>query len=277
MVVENFRKEHPEIAGKFDEAAELLGDIGYGQSMLGSNAMPNPWGDNPQIRAVNERLNSANPTKRQIWSDTNAQMRRTEAWEESHQYNIADPYEAEAFVRAYDAFIQNHASSPGMPGQSVQRDFWRQQWLGKTDDEIYEWLSTEGRPVLDSLPDEWRSPEARMELIRRTRYEANSLVPDLPEFAGVRERLARGELITWNRDIKPIVDSLAARSKEILNEVAYTGDIRNIPTGTVVDQAVYYAVINRLDDAVYLEGSSAVSNAAKDVLQLKFIELIQSN
>ena len=275
MVVENFRKEHPEIAGKFDEAAELLGDIGYGQSMLGSNAMPNPWGDNPQIRAVNERLNSANPTKRQIWSDTNAQMRRTEAWEESHQYNIADPYEAEAFVRAYDAFIQNHASSPGMPGQSVQRDFWRQQWLGKTDDEIYEWLSTEGRPVLDSLPDEWRSPEARMELIRRTRYEANSLVPDLPEFAGVRERLARGELITWNRDIKPIVDSLAARSKEILNEVAYTGDIRNIPTGTVVDQAVYYAVINRLDDAVYLEGSSAVSNAAKDVLQLKFIELIR--
>ena len=74
-----------EIAGKFDEAAELLGDIGYGQAMLGSNAMPNPWGDNPQIRAVNERLNSANPTKRQIWSDTNAQMRRTEAWEESHQ------------------------------------------------------------------------------------------------------------------------------------------------------------------------------------------------
>jgi len=275
MVVENFRKEYPEIAGKFDEAAELLGDIGYNQSMLGSNAIPNPWGDNPQLRAVTERINSANPTKRQIWSDTNAQMRRTEAWEESHQYNITDPYEAEAFTRAYDAFIQNHVSSPGMPGQSVQRDFWRQQWLGKTDQEIFDWLGTEGRPVLDSLPDEWRSPDARMELIRRTRYEANSLVPDLPEFASVRGRLAKGELITWDRDIKPILDSLDARSKEILQEVAYTGDIRSIPTGTVADQAVYYAVINRLDESVYLEGSRQVSDAAKDVLQLEFIELLR--
>jgi hypothetical protein len=275
MVVENFRKEQPEIAGKFDEAAELLGDIGYGQSMLGSNAMPNPWGDNPQVRAVNERLNSANPTKRQIWSDTNAEMRRTEAWEESYQYDITSRYEANGFVRAYDAFIQNHASSPGMPGQSVQRDFWRQQWLGKTNDEIYEWLGTEGRPVLDSLPDEWRNPEARMELIRRTRYEANSLVPDLPEFSAVRERLAKGELVTWDRDIQPVLDSLGREAKAILDEVIETGDIRKIPTGRVADQAVYFAVTSRLDGSVYLDGSSAVSNAAKDVRELEFIELIR--
>ena len=99
-------------------------------------AMPNPWGDNPQLRAVTERINSSNPTKRQVWSDTNAQMRRTEAWEESHQYDITNRYEKDGFTRAYDAFIQNHASSPGLVGESVQRDFWRQQWLNKTDEEI---------------------------------------------------------------------------------------------------------------------------------------------
>ena len=275
MVVENFRKEFPEIAGKFDEAAELLGDLGYGQSMLGSNAMPNPYGDNPQLRAVTERINSANPTKRQIWSDTNAEMRRNEAFNETHQYDITNSYEGDAFVRAYDAFIQNHASSPGMAGLSVQRDFWRQQWLGKTDDEIYEWLSTEGRPVLDSLPDEWRSPEARMELIRRTRYEANSLVPDLPEFAGVRERLAKGELIAWDRDIKPIVTSLRARARLLLDETAITGDINTIPTGSVTDQAIHYAVMSRLDGSVNLHGSKQVSNAAKDALGVDFIEILR--
>ncbi len=275
MVVENFRKEMPEVAGKFDEAAELLGDLGYGQSMLGSNAMPNPWGDNPQLRAVTERINSSNPTKRQIWSDTNAQMRRTEAWEESHQYDITNRYEKDGFTRAYDAFIQNHASSPGLVGESVQRDFWRQQWLNKTDEEIYEWLSTEGRPVLDSLPEEWRSPEAREELIRRTRYEANSLVPDLPEFKAVREQLANGELIQWDRDMQPILDSLNLRATTILNEVVETGDIRNIPRGTVVDQAVYYQVINRLDESVYLNGSRQVSSAAKDALEVPFIEMIR--
>ena len=267
MVVENFRKELPEAAGKLDEAAELLGDLGYNQSMLGSNAIPNPWGDNPQLRAVIERINSANPTKRQIWSDTNAEMRRNEAFNETHQYDISNSYEGDAFVRAYDAFVQNHVSSPGMAGVSLERDFWRQQWLGKTDEEIYEWLSTEGRPVLDSLPDEWRSPEARMELIRRTRYEANSLVPDLPEFAGVRERLAKGELISWDRDIQPIVNVLQERAKLYLDETAITGDINTIPTGSVFDDAMHYAVTSRLDGSVNLHGSKPVSNAAKDVLQ----------
>ena len=275
MVVENFRKENPELAGRFDEAAELLADIGYGQSMLGSNAIPNPWGDTPQLRAVMERLNSANPTRRQIWSDTNAQARRAEKWEESRQYDIEIEYETGSFPRAWDNFMQSHVSSPGPAGQSVRRDFWRQQWLGKTDEEIYEWLSTDGRSVLDDLPEEWRDADARMELISRTRYEANSLVPDIPEFAKVREQLAAGGDVKWDRDIRPIVEKMETQSNALLDDAAVSGNISDITTNDTAGIATYLTVLRKVDESANLEASRAVSDAAKSVKEMSMIARIR--
>ena len=276
MVVENFRKESPELAGRFDEAAELLGDIGYGQSMLGSNAIPNAWGDNPQIRAITERSNSANPTRRTIWSDTNAAVRRNEQWDQTHQYNIELAYEAEAFVRAWDEFMGHHASSPGPAGQVPERDFWRQQWLGRTDDEVFEWLSTDGRRVLGKLPEEFRTPEGRMELIRRTRYEANSLVPNIPEFAVVRQQLARGNDVRWARDMQPVVDRMAAESDEMLAAAIKSGDMADISSATTAGQVTALAVLEHVDEAAHLHGSRAVSKAATRVQEISMIGRIRN-
>lgn len=276
MVVENFRKDQPEIAGRFDEAAELLSDIGYGQSTLGSNAIPNPWGDTPQLRGITERLNSANPTRRAIWGDTNAQTRRSERWDETHQYNIENEYEAVSFVRAWDDFMARHATSPGPAGQVPARDFWRQQWLGRSDDEVFEWLSTEGREVLNQLPEEFRSPGGRMELIRRTRYEANSLIPQIPEFAAVRKQLAEGQDVTWARDIQPVVDRMAVESNEMLAAAVRSGDMADIPAATTAGHVTALAVLEKVDGAASLNGSRIVSEAAKGVQEMSMIGRIRN-
>ena len=270
VVVDQFRATQPELAGRFDQAAEILSDVGYDQSQLGNAVIQNAWGDTPQLQEVWKRVNSSNASARHLWNEENAVLRKSERYQGARQYDYTTPNEQSNFINAYDDYMNRHASSQGVPGVDAHRDFWRQFWLNKSDKEIYEWMQTEGRQVIDDMPEEFQTPEGMQNLIDNVRYEANSLVPNRPEFAGVRNQLAKGERITWLGDVQPVLDEIRKIQDEVLAEILTSGaDMRVVdgyvaPFGSAGIWAAFDAVkqqnniTNSVKAAQYLETLSTV-------------------
>ena len=270
VVVDQFRATQPELAGRFDQAAEILSDVGYDQSQLGNAVIQNAWGDTPQLQEVWKRVNSSNASARHLWNEENAVLRKSERYQGARQYDYTTPNEQSNFINAYDDYMNRHASSQGVPGVDAHRDFWRQFWLNKSDKEIYEWMQTEGRQVIDDMPEEFQTPEGMQNLIDNVRYEANSLVPNRPEFAGVRNQLAKGERITWLGDVQPVLDEIRKVQDEVLAEILTSGaDMRVVdgyvaPFGSAGIWAAFDAVkqqnniTNSVKAAQYLETLSTV-------------------
>lgn len=226
-VVDNFQTQQPELAGRFDQAAEILSDVGYDQTQLGNLVIDNAWGDTPQLQEVWKRVNSSNASARHLWNEENAVLRKSERYQGAEQYDYTTPNQQSNFVNAYDDYMNRHASSQGIPGVDAHRDFWRQFWLNKSDDEIYTWMQTEGRSVIDDMPEDFQTPEGMQTLIDNVRYEANSLVPNRPEFAAVRNQLAKGERITWAGDIEPVLQNIDQVQNELIQSVLVAGaDLR---------------------------------------------------
>ena len=230
QIVDDFIAEYPEIAGRFERAGDLLAESGYPHVQVGNVVFDPAYGDIPAVQAVWEKANSANATNRTLWATEVDNQRKSQLYQGAHQYDIlTDAGSApigsqprQSFVNAWDDYMDRHAGSLGPSGVAANRDFYRQYWLGKTDDEIVQWLqSGEGRKI--DLPDEWRNPETIYEMVGRTRWEAGSLVPDLPIFKSVRERLAQGDTITWERDIQPLLDEAQREIVSAYETVVRTG------------------------------------------------------
>ena len=238
-VVAQFKSETPETAGRFEQAAKILGDAGYGTAHVGDINLGNPWGDTPQVQKINERVNSANATKRHIWQDQNAVQRESERYAGSYQYDYNVPQETAGFKLAWNDFMARHAGPSGVAGVSANRDFWRQFWLGKSSEEVIEWLRTDGKKVLDDLPEEYRTLEGIEDLERKTRWESESLIPNTAEFAKVRLKLAQGNEVKWDVDIQPIIDSVQKSQDILLNTIIrldpVNADISNFSTLYVED------------------------------------------
>ena len=207
-VVDAFRADQPELAGRFDEAAEILGDAGYGQTQFGNVSIDNAWGDIPQLQEVWERLNSANATARSVWAEENAAIRRSQRSHGTQQYDYEVIYEQEAFTASWNEYMDHHMQPQGPVSGIPHRDFMRNFWEGKSDGEIFGWLQREGRDVLERLPEQWQTPDGIRQLIESLRYETDTLVPNLPEFVEVRAKLARGESVRWDADMVPILERI---------------------------------------------------------------------
>tara|TARA_R110002167_G_scaffold67477_4_gene190758 strand:+ start:1982 stop:10228 length:8247 start_codon:yes stop_codon:yes gene_type:complete len=218
-VVATFKSKNPETAGRFEQAATLLEESGYVSQHVGDTNLGNPWGDTPQVIAINERAVSANATKRQVWSDETTAQRESERYAGSYQYDILIPQESASFARAWNDFMDRHAGPSGPAGISPNRDFWRQFWLGKTNEQVIDWLRNEGQSVLNNLPEQYRSVEGIEALVVKTRFETQSLIPDLPEFARARLKLAQGIQVKWDVDIKPVLDLINKKQELFLKEV----------------------------------------------------------
>ena len=217
-VVDAFRADQPELAGRFDEAAEILGDAGYGQTQFGNVSIDNAWGDIPQLQEVWERLNSANATARSVWAEETAAIRRSQRSHATQQYDVEVIYEQEAFAASWNEYIAHHAQPQGPASGIPHRDFMRPFWEGKSDAEIFGWLQREGADVLERLPEQWQTPEGMRQLIESVRYETDTLVPNLPEFREVRNKLARGESVRWDADMAPVLERIKEAQDQVLDD-----------------------------------------------------------
>ena len=273
-VVDQFKATQPELAGRFDQAAEILGDAGYNQTQIGNAVIDSAWGDTPQLQQVWERVNSSNAAARHLWNEENAVLRKTERYQGAEQYDYTTPGQQTSFENAYNDYLARHATSQGVARIDPHRDFWRQFWLGKTDQEIFEWMQTEGRAVIDDMPETFHTAEGMQQLIDNVRYESNSLVPNTPEFQGVRAQLARGEVITWAGDIEPVLRKIQEAQDPILREIINTrADLRLVSDFRYPQN--HAGVFDALDEVMQLHNITDIGQAAEYLLSTTVVERIR--
>ena len=273
-VVDQFRATQPELAGRFDQAAEILGDAGYNQTQIGNAVVDSAWGDTPQLQQVWERVNSSNAAARHLWNEENAVLRKTERYQGAEQYDYTTSGQQTSLENAYNDYLARHATSQGVPRIDPHRDFWRQFWLGKTDQEIFEWMQTEGRAVIDDMPETFHTAEGMQQLIDNVRYESNSLVPNTREFQGVRDQLARGEVITWAGDIEPVLRKIQEAQDPILNEIINTrADLRLVSDFRYPEN--HAGVFDALDEVMQLHHITDIGQAAEYLLSTTVVERIR--
>ena len=214
-VVQGFQTEFPKIATRFERAAQILTEGGFSTTQTGSTRIDNAFGDIPQIQEINRRNISANPTARtQLLGGTHIQRRR-QRYQGAHQYDITNRLERENFVNAWDDYMDRYVVPFGKEGDISTRDYWRQFF--RTPDEfrgpkeILDWLRTYGQDVLDQFTESYRGTDELEALIQNSRYEANSLVPTmLPGFEPVIKKIRAGNVVKWDADILPALQTLQA-------------------------------------------------------------------
>lgn len=213
FIIQELQFTHPEIANRFETAAVMLAEAGYGSTQVGSTRISSAFGDEPQQQEMWRRNVSANPTARtQLAGGTHVQRSR-ERYQGSHQYDVQNSYERESFVGAYDNFMDFHIVPQAPAGVSAPQDYWRLllRPVGEilTDREVASWLHREGRPVLEILQSSYDTPALIRTLIQSSRYEANSLIPTVfQEFDPLLKKVQDGNRIGWDTDVIPALDRL---------------------------------------------------------------------
>jgi hypothetical protein len=260
LIVDKFSMNHPEIINRFDKAASMASERGLFQTDFGSvNGMkiPNVWGDTPQQLEINQRIMSASPTKRTAWDNEVANQRKAEKMSQPENYDIEVVGEP-VFNNAWNDYMRRHGAPQGRADVEIGRDWWRQFWypgaLAKTDQQIAQWLRTDGRKVLDELPDTYVTAQDGIEtLVQRSRYETESLVPNIPEFQSLRKKLSEGNVVRWDSDVVPILNDIELKAQPFIdnvidsNQPSFAFDPRTDPTFRVSSKdELTFAVVDRL-------------------------------
>ena len=260
LVVDKFSMNHPEIVNRFDKAASMASERGLFQTDFGSvdgMKIPNVWGDTPQQLEINQRIMSASPTKRTAWDNEVANQRKAEKMSQPESYDIEAVGES-IFNNAWNDYMRRHGAPQGRAGVEIGRDWWRQFWypgsLAKTDQQIAQWLRTDGRKVLDELPDAYvTAPDGIETLVQRSRYETESLVPNIPEFQSLRKKLSEGNVVRWDSDVVPILDDIQVKAQPLIDNVinkdqpSFAFDPRTDPLFRVSGKdELTFAVVDRL-------------------------------
>ena len=80
-------------------------------------------------------------------------------------------------------------------------------WQGRSDAEIIAWLKTrQGSKLEEAMPRHFGKEQNIEDWVNAVRTQIDNYVPNTPEFALVRQKLAEGKDISWVNDIVPILN-----------------------------------------------------------------------
>jgi hypothetical protein len=210
-IVGDFKEDLPEAAGMLEESSALLDEWGYGSTQIGSTRIDPAFGNTPQMQEIWRRQIAANPMARaQLDAEADIQ-RRYERFQGAHQYDVMNQYEAENFARAWDDFMTRHIVPKDFDKTNVAQQYWAKIFdFNSSVDDVVQWMLE--NKLTDRLPDEWNNIERLEQLVIKTRYEANSLLPgSLDVFDEARARLSRGESVEWGSHVTPALMLLNER------------------------------------------------------------------
>ena len=255
-IVGDFKEELPEAAGMLEEASLLLDEWGYGSTQIGSTRIDPAFGNTPQMQEIWRRQISANPMARaQLDAEADVQ-RRYERFQGAHQYDVMNQYEAENFARAWDDFVKRHIIPVDADKTNVAQQYWVKIFdFDSSVDEVVQWMLA--NKLTERLPEEWRSIERLEQLVAKTRYEANSILPaSLDVFDEARARLSRGESVEWGSQITPALMLLNERINtfwDFFDTVAPQADEISVIGPDLIDnlaEAIREYSPDRMDDVI---------------------------
>jgi hypothetical protein len=239
MLKDKLKASNRELYDNFDKVGLLATESGYNNFYLGGYSVENAYGNTPTDVSVYKNSISSDNSMRQVWDGASVIQRRTNRQRARLQYDVLDSQQRAVFANAYNDTV-NRQWLPKGDASGPFQEFMRLFWKGKTDEEIFRFMQTDGVRVRDAFGDDLANPITLRQHIEKIRMEMNGYIPDLPEFAHLRKKAASGGQIEWVRDIIPVVKKHFDGRIELVREAANTNDF-----GKVVGDASFLDLVDK--------------------------------
>ena len=204
-------EEYSEMITNFDRVGELMHQARVGGYYMGGYQFSNEFGDTPFAVQMNKKaLSSSRSTRGAYETVGGATKRNYESQIVGGEYRLHKfDQNRPAFVKAYDRTV-NHQFKPHLLDDTMPQEFQmftQMFWQGKDDAQIIAWLKTrQGSKLEEAMPRHFGKEQNIEEWVNAVRTQIDNYVPNTPEFALVRQKLAEGKDISWVNDIVPILN-----------------------------------------------------------------------
>ena len=224
-LLDNFKNEDKKLYDNFSKVGELASEGNYNNVWLGGYQTENAFGNNPTEIAIYKNAISSDSSNRQMWEGVSAAARRTTRQKDRTQFDIKNPKQVDSFPSAYNDTL-NRQWIPIGGKQTPFQEFMSMFWDGSSDETILKFLQNEGQMVREAFPEFFNKDP--LALIADLKAETNAFIPDLEQFAPVRQNAANGIEIEWNRDIQPLIDRHFDGDIDKVRKAAGTDDFGKI-------------------------------------------------
>ena len=231
-----------ELAENFDMVGKIMSDADVSDYHLGGVRIGNEFGNTPQAVGIWRNAMSADTYGRNLFRGASeAQRAQIRAYNhQQYDYSSGEPFrkawndtvnrqwvphsDVDMYARPTsmpddpmgniaerreDAkWFREQSGIPPVEGNPYQ-DFTRLFWLADvSDDDIVRWvMKGPGASLKESMPAHFaRDEHSIREWVRTIRWETDALVPNLPEFQFIRRDMAKGQEVSWEADIQPIIN-----------------------------------------------------------------------
>jgi len=223
----------------FDRVGQLMNDARVGGYYMGGYKFANEFGDRPYDVDMNKRALTANASNRAVANSINQQSKvavqqnLTQRTHIKFENYVNDP-NSRVFSTGYDDTVNKQWKPKGEEWGNEFQDYTRLFWKGTSDEGIVRWLQSDNAARLrDAMPEHMESVDTIRHWVEGTRTEIDNILPTVSVgevediFAPVRNKLARGEDISWNQDIVPLIKK-HTQSDIPLGERSVMGGIEEI-------------------------------------------------
>tara|TARA_R100001594_G_C4054357_1_gene265609 strand:+ start:7247 stop:12760 length:5514 start_codon:yes stop_codon:yes gene_type:complete len=204
-------EEYSEMITNFDRVGELMHQARVGGYYMGGYQFANEFGDTPFAVQMNKQaLSSSRSTRGAYETVGSATKRNYESQIVGKEYRLHKfDQNRKAFVEAYDRTV-NYQFKPHLLDDTMPQEFQmftQMFWQGRSDAEIIAWLKTrQGSKLEEAMPRHFGKEQNIEQWVNAVRTQIDNYVPNTPEFALVRQKLAEGKDISWVNDIVPILN-----------------------------------------------------------------------
>ena len=186
-----------------------------------------------------------------LYESTSESQRRQNKFKEPEQFDYRN---REEFVQAWNSTVNHQFIPTGDDfANNAFQDFTRLVWSGADDHTLLRWMRTDqgdalryamphyfGDHVVNNKPNLWNKNGTThtddFDYLGLMRKELDSLIPNTPEFAHLRQRATQGGEVNWLRDIQPILDNNPRFAGKSMDQIRI--DLNDADFGKVVSDSV---------------------------------------
>ena len=205
-------EEYKDVVMNFDRVGQLMEEARVGGYFMGGYGFANEFGTIPDAVGMHKAALSAGKSTRGAYESVASSGKQLDRAAGSADYNLYRWNDANRarYARAYNEAL-NKQFKPHLLDDTMPSEFQTYTqlfWQGKTDEQILSWLRAQkgaGSELSKAMPRHFREGNLE-EWVRATREYMNDLVPELPQFAHLRSRLAAGKDVYWDDITKVLKD-----------------------------------------------------------------------
>ena len=209
----------------FDQVGMLMEDAGHQGYMMGGYGVSSVFGDSPFEVNINRQAISADAGRRRFIETAAKEAQRTieDAAYGSEKLtwktmSLLDEGTTSAnFNRSWNTTFNRQFVPAEMTGSRTASEFSEfvvKIWEDTPTEEMIAWLeSKRGTAFEAEFRNKFDSTQNLEIWVEVVKGEAENLLPNIPEFQALRARAAKGEELSWAKDVRPIILKFADRAQ----------------------------------------------------------------